>query len=146
MRRCGINLPNRCYHPISRVARRAVQSMIAPLNDIYRQVGVSFYLDTVTVTNIPDAYNLPYDRNGGCHGRGVCGTRYYPPATTLDAVLHRLLMYGAGGGEDDGRDLTIGAVRGVWYKSIGGEKIWYLGPAPVGFFENEDRLAVPIHQ
>ena len=227
-----------------------VENMIAPLNDIYRQVGVSFYLDTVTVTNIPGAYNLPYDSstndlwnvdrlvdighdtggiecyfvnslersnnkpgplacnnprgivlsaeascitfaheighafglsdiyasnrekdadipaaseqhiyrefisesccmddwNGGCHGRGVCGTRYYPPATTLDAVLHRLLMYGAGGGEDDGRDLTIGAVRGVWYKSIGGEKIWYLGPAPVGFFENEDRLAVPIHQ
>ena len=38
-----------------------VQAMIAPLNDIYRQVGVSFYLDTVTVTNIPGAYNLPYD-------------------------------------------------------------------------------------
>ena len=227
-----------------------VQSMIAPLNDIYRQVGVSFYLDTVTVTNIPDAYNLPYDSstndlwnvdrlvdigystggvecyfvnslvrannkpgplacnsshgivlsaeascitlaheighafglsdiyasnrekdadipvaseqhiyrefisesccmddwNGGCRGRGACGTRYYPPATTLDAVLHRLLMYGAGGGEDDGRDLTIGSVRGVWYKSIGGERIWYVGPAPVGFFDNEDRHVVPIHQ
>ena len=30
-------------------------------NDIYRQVGVSFYLDSVIVTNIPDAYNLLYD-------------------------------------------------------------------------------------
>ena len=86
------------------------------------------------------------DWNGGCRGRGACGTRYYPPATTLDAVLHRLLMYGAGGGEDDGRDLTIGSVRGVWYKSIGGERIWYVGPAPVGFFDNEDRHVVPIHQ
>ena len=35
--------------------------MIAPLNDIYRQVGVSFYLDSVTVTNIPGAYSLLYD-------------------------------------------------------------------------------------
>ena len=34
---------------------------LAPLNDIYRQVGVSFYLDSVTVTNIPAAYNLLYD-------------------------------------------------------------------------------------
>ena len=44
-------------------ARRVedVQNMIAPLNDIYRQVGVSFYLDSVTVTNIPDAFNLLYD-------------------------------------------------------------------------------------
>ncbi|MBO4709071.1 MAG: hypothetical protein J5727_04760, partial [Kiritimatiellae bacterium] len=42
-------------------------SMIEPLNDIYRQVGVSFYLDSVTVTNIPAAYNLVYDEdpNGG---------------------------------------------------------------------------------
>jgi len=39
----------------------AVESMIAPLNDVYRQVGVSFYLDSVTVTNIPDAFNLLYD-------------------------------------------------------------------------------------
>jgi len=38
-----------------------VQAMIAPLNDIYRQVGVSFYLDSITVTNIPDAYNALYD-------------------------------------------------------------------------------------
>ena len=38
-----------------------VQNMIAPLNDIYRQVGVSFYLDSVTVTNIPAACNLLYD-------------------------------------------------------------------------------------
>ena len=38
-----------------------VQNMIAPLNDIYRQVGVSFYLDSVTVTKIPDAYNAFYD-------------------------------------------------------------------------------------
>ena len=38
-----------------------VQNMIAPLNDIYRQVGVSFYLDSVMVTNIPAAYNLLYD-------------------------------------------------------------------------------------
>ena len=30
-------------------------------NDIYRQVGVSFYLDSVIVTNIPAAYNLLYD-------------------------------------------------------------------------------------
>ena len=37
-----------------------VQNMIAPLNDIYRQVGVSFYLDSVTVTNIPAACNLLY--------------------------------------------------------------------------------------
>ena len=227
-----------------------VQAMIAPLNDIYRQVGVSFYLDTITVTNIPDAYNLPYDSttndlwgvdrlvdighdtggvecyfvnslvrpnnkpgplacndlqgivlsaeascitlaheighafglsdiyasnrekdtdipaaseqhvyrefvsesccmcdwNGGCDGKGACGTRYYPPATTLDAVLHRLLMYGVGGGEDDGRDLTIGSVRGVWYKQVGSERIWYVGPAPVGFFDNEDKHPVPIHQ
>ena len=44
-------------------ARKAedVQAMIAPLNDIYRQVGVSFYLDSVIVTNIPAAYNLLYD-------------------------------------------------------------------------------------
>ena len=40
-----------------------VQNMIAPLNDIYRQVGVSFYLDSVIVTNIPAAYNLLYDKN-----------------------------------------------------------------------------------
>jgi hypothetical protein len=40
-----------------------VQNMIAPLNDIYRQVGVSFYLDSVIVTNIPSAYNLFYDKN-----------------------------------------------------------------------------------
>ena len=38
-----------------------VLAMIAPLNDIYRQVGVSFYLDSVTVTNIPGAYSLLYD-------------------------------------------------------------------------------------
>ena len=38
-----------------------VQDMISPLNDIYRQVGVSFYLDSVTVTNIPDAFNLLYE-------------------------------------------------------------------------------------
>ena len=38
-----------------------VQNMIAPLNDIYRQVGVSFYLDFIAVTNIPDAFNLLYD-------------------------------------------------------------------------------------
>ena len=44
-----------------------VQNMISPLNDIYRQVGVSFYLDSVTVTNIPDAFDLTYDSttNGG---------------------------------------------------------------------------------
>ena len=30
-------------------------------NDIYRQVCVSFYLDSVIVTNIPAAYNLLYD-------------------------------------------------------------------------------------
>ena len=44
-----------------------VFSMVGPLNDIYRQVGVSFYLDSVTVTNIPAAYNLVYDEdpNGG---------------------------------------------------------------------------------
>ena len=38
-----------------------VEAMISPLNDIYRQVGVSFYLDSVIVTNIPDAFNLLYD-------------------------------------------------------------------------------------
>ena len=44
-----------------------VFSMVGPLNDIYRQVGVSFYLGSVTVTNIPAAYNLVYDEdpNGG---------------------------------------------------------------------------------
>ena len=44
-----------------------VFSMVEPLNDIYRQVGVSFCLDSVTVTNIPAAYNLVYDEdpNGG---------------------------------------------------------------------------------
>ncbi|MBQ2625600.1 MAG: hypothetical protein IJG18_10955, partial [Kiritimatiellae bacterium] len=40
-----------------------VRAMIAPLNDIYRQVGVSFYLDSVIVTNIPSAYSLLYDKN-----------------------------------------------------------------------------------
>ena len=75
-----------------------VQAMIAPLNDIYRQVGVSFYLDTITVTNIPDAYNLPYD------------------STT----------------------------NNLWGHDT--ERIWYVGPAPVGFFDNEDKHPVPIHQ
>ena len=40
-----------------------VQAMIEPLNDIYRQVGVSFYLDSVMVTNIPAAFNLLYDED-----------------------------------------------------------------------------------
>ena len=39
-----------------------VQNMIVPLNDIYRQVGVSFYLDSITVTNIPNAFNAYYDQ------------------------------------------------------------------------------------
>ena len=38
-----------------------VQNMISPLNDIYRQVGVSFYLDSVTITNIPNAYTAFLD-------------------------------------------------------------------------------------
>ena len=45
-----------------------VQNMIAPLNDVYRQVGVSFYLDSVTVTNIPNAYNVLYDSPPGSTG------------------------------------------------------------------------------
>jgi hypothetical protein len=48
-----------------------VQDMIAPLNDIYRQVGVSFYLDSVIVTNIPAAYNLLYSsETNGVWNRG----------------------------------------------------------------------------
>jgi hypothetical protein len=48
-----------------------VQNMIAPLNDIYRQVGVSFYLDSVTVTNIPAAYDLLYSSaTNGMWNRG----------------------------------------------------------------------------
>ena len=45
------------------VTEEDVQAMIEPLNDIYRQVGVSFYLDSVMVTNIPAAFNLLYDED-----------------------------------------------------------------------------------
>ena len=37
-----------------------IPKMLREVNDIYAQVGMSFYLDSVTVTNIPDAYDLHY--------------------------------------------------------------------------------------
>ena len=227
-----------------------VQNMIAPLNDIYRQVGVSFYFESVAVTNIPDAFNLLYDIatngvwnlgrlvdvghntggiecyfvnkfvmpdgtkpplaansekgivisaqakastlaheighafglcdiyasnrekdtsipsaeeqhvyqefvrgsycsddwNGGCSGFGAHGGRYYPAGTTLENVLHRLLMYGCGGADDDGIDITIGSVHGVWYSGPKSIRVWHVSGAPVGFFNNNNKTENPAHQ
>ena len=227
-----------------------VEAMIAPLNDIYRQVGVSFYLDSVIVTNIPSAYNLLYDENpdggwdfgrlvdigqgtggiecyfvndfimagnekpplaanmskglvmsagadattlaheighafglkdvyasnrekdksipeaeemhvrgdkirssfcgddwnGGCQGNGDGGVRYYSPRTSLESVLHRLLMYGVETDGGNGRDISIGYVRGVWYVGSSSLRQWFTSDAPVGFFNNIWKKSSPAHE
>ena len=227
-----------------------VENMIAPLNDIYRQVGVSFYLDSVIVTNIPAAYNLLYDTttndiwhfyrlvdigrntggiecyfvndlvrangkrgpaaancdcgivltagaaanvlaheighafglkdvyasnrekdtsilpsdelsvglerircsscwedwNGGCQGHGDGGERYYRAGTTLENVLHRLVMYGVDQEGDGQRDLSCGNVRGVWYIESNGVRHWEKSDAPVGFLNNSNKKEAPVHE
>ena len=237
---------------IGNVARREedVQAMIAPLNDIYRQVGVSFYLDSVIVTNIPAAYNLiydedpnggwdferlvnighgtggiecyfvndfimsngadpplaanaskglvmsasagavtlaheighafglsdvyvsayeghsgnstpstlsvatnficyacaPFDWNGGCHGRGEGGSRYYQNSARMATIVPRLLMYGVHCVNDIRRDITIGPVDAVNYVGGGGSTVWYDEFAPIGFFENGEKKSSPNHE
>ena len=227
-----------------------VQNMIAPLNDIYRQVGVSFYLDSVIVTNIPAAYNLvydedpnvgwdferlvnighgtggiecyfvndfimsngedpplaanaskglvmsasagaltlaheighafglsdiyvaayegqsgnsapstlsvatnficyacaPFDWNGGCHGRGEGGSRYYQNSARMATIVPRLLMYGVHCGNDIRRDITIGPVDAVNYIGSGDSTVWYDEFAPIGFFENGEKKSSPNHE
>ena len=227
-----------------------VRAMIEPLNDIYRQVGVSFYLDSVIVTNIPAAYNLiydadpnggwdfdrlvdighgtggiecyfvndfimsngedpplaanaskglvmsasagaitlaheighafglsdvyvsahegqsgnstpstlsvatnfisyacaPFDWNGGCHGRGGGGSRYYQNSARMATIVPRLLMYGVHDGKDSKRDITIGAVDAVNYIGSGDSTVWYDEFAPIGFFENGEKKSSPNHE
>jgi len=227
-----------------------VFSMVGPLNDIYRQVGVSFYLDSVTVTNIPAAYNLvydedpnggwdfdrlvgigqgtggvecyfvndfimsegekpplaansskglvmsaradattlaheighafglsdayvsaaegqastpsmsalsvatnfinqagaPFDWNGGCHGRGEGGCRYYQNSTRMATIVPRLLMYGVHSDNGILRDITIGPVDAANYIGDGDSTVWYDQFAPIGFFENGDKKSSPNHE
>ena len=227
-----------------------VFSMITPLNDIYRQVGVSFCLDSVIVTNIPAAYNLiydedpnggwdferlvdigqgtggiecyfvndfimangekppmaansrkglvmsaragattlaheighafglsdvyvsayegqsgystpstlsvatnfisyacaPFDWNGGCHGRGGGGSRYYQNSTRMLTIVPRFLMYGVHRVNDIRRDITIGPVDAVNYIGSGDSTVWYDEFAPIGFFENGEKKSSPNHE
>ena len=227
-----------------------VRAMIAPLNDIYRQVGVSFYLDSVVVTNISAAYNLvydedpnggwdfdrlvdigrgtggiecyfvndfimsngadpplaanaskglvmsasadavtlaheighafglsdvyvsahegqsgnltpstlsvaanyicyacaPFDWNGGCHGRGEGGSRYYQNSARMATIVPRLLMYGVHDGNGSKRDITIGPVDAVHYIGDGDSTVWYDEFAPIGFFENGEKKSSPNHE
>ncbi len=73
------------------------------------------------------------DWNGGCHGSGRGGSRYYRFGMSMKEVVGRMTMYGLVGEGDERRDITNGDVHGVHYEESGGAKAWYKNDAPTGF-------------
>ena len=73
------------------------------------------------------------DWNGGCHGSGRGGSRYYRFGMSMTEVVGRMTMYGLVGEGDERRDITNGDVHGVHYEESGGAKAWYKNDAPTGF-------------
>ena len=97
-------------------------------------------------TNFINRACAPFDWNGGCHGRGEGGCRYYQNSTRMATIVPRLLMYGVHSDNGILRDITIGPVDAANYIGDGDSTVWYDQFAPIGFFENGDKKSSPNHE
>ena len=105
-----------------------------------------FGVNAKDVGNNPINYSCALDDwNGGCHGSGDSGARYYQDGTTMSILIPRLVMYGIVRENDVRRDITCGRVDGVWYSGEGAAKVWYDTDADIGFFSNPFRTESPCH-
>ena len=77
--------------------------------------------------------HMKRDWNGGCHGKGSVGARYYRSGTSMKEIIGRMIMHGEVGDVDERRDITDGDVYGVYYEEENGVKTWYKARAPLGF-------------
>ena len=121
------------------------------LSDVYvsaheGQSGASSPSTLSVATNFICYACAPFDWNGGCHGRGEGGSRYYQNSARMATIVPRLLMYGVHDGNGSQRDITIGPVDAVHYIGGGDSTVWYDEFAPIGFFENGEKKSSPNHE
>ena len=78
--------------------------------------------------------HMSNDWNGGCHGKGAGGARYYKYNTKMTDILPRMLMNGRRKDSDNPIDITSGDIYGVYHAyDENNEKTWHKGDAPTAF-------------
>ena len=105
------------------------------MDDIYKESKDGSVPSFALQQNDMAAYSrMQSDWNGGCHGHGSCGVRYYAPQTSMSRIVSRLLMNGDRSDADDPLDITNGDIFGVYYTNGSNQtKVWHKDDAPIAF-------------
>ena len=105
------------------------------MDDIYKKSEDGSVPSFALQQNDMAAYSrMQSDWNGGCHGHGSCGVRYYAPQTSMSRIVSRLLMNGDRSDADDPMDITNGDIFGVYYTNGSNQtKVWHKDDAPIAF-------------